>query len=97
MSGGSFDYFCFKDEAGEMIQCVGRVEDLANFLRENGKHDAADEVEKFVLDIKMFKRMMELRHKRLEPIFHAAEWWSSGDMGETEFDEVWQKFLGGKK
>ena len=41
--------------------------------------------------------MIEVRHKRLEKIFRAVEWWVSGDSSEDGYDEAWQKFLDGQK
>ena len=93
MSGGSFQYLCYKEEADEIIRFKNEIKNMANYMREDGKLDASDEMEKLYLDVEMFARMIELRAKRLSDVMHAYEWWSSGDIGEEEFDEAWKTFL----
>lgn len=92
MSGGSFNYVCYKDGT-DILDYMSSVKEMYEWLYSRGKNDAAKEVEKLYLDLLMFKDMMETRLKRLNSVLHDAEWWCSGDIGEKTFDENWDKFL----
>lgn len=92
MSGGSFDYLCYKDPES-MLNNIHLVKEMYEFLYKEGKNDAAREIEKYYLDLIMFKDMVTTRHQRLNKILHDVEWWVSGDSGEETFDKMWKKFL----
>lgn len=95
MSGGSFDYLHIKG-ADEILGSIGTVRRMAEWLRENGKTDAAAEIERLFLDLRTFEQMIAVRLSRLTNVIHAAEWWCSCDWGPDEFDREWSKFLLGE-
>lgn len=95
MSGGSFDYVCLK-EAQNIFEYKKQLKEMVNYLRESKKNDVADEVDRLSIDIEMFERMISLRLKRMHKILRAVEWWASGDYGEKQVDEIWEKFLEGE-
>jgi len=96
MSGGSYNYICFA-EPDDMLNRRHHVNDMSDGMRFHGKLDAARELHRYYQDLVMFSQMIEFRHKRLEKVMHAFEWWSSGDLGEDQFDMTWQEFLEGKQ
>lgn len=96
MSGGSFDYLCYKD-AKEILEDKEQLIEMFNYLREKGKLDMADEIEKLYLDLVMFERMINNRLKRLNNILYAVEWWASGDIGEWDLYKAWEEFLKGSE
>ena len=99
MSGGSFDYLYYKEEASEITDynALHNLNKMIESMRNHDKNDAADEVEKLKLDVEMFKRMIENRMKRLSGVLYAYEWWMSCDTSEEDFDKEWEEFLEGKK
>ena len=97
MSGGSFDYLYESTNPREALSRLDDIKKMYESMREMGKHDAADEMEKLHLDFEMFYRMIENRMERLSDVMYAYEWWTSGDHSEKDFDEVWKSFLEGKQ
>ena len=96
MSGGAFDYFYLSDSS-DVFENLDALEKMIDFLRSHNKDDAAEEVERLHLDLRMFQRMIDNRLKRLQEVLREAEWWASGDSNEEYFDEVWNEFLRGRK
>ncbi len=94
MSGGSFNYLCYKDPS-EMLSSssMDDLRRMEEYLRENGKGDAADELYKYRLTLDTMYRRLTILHTRLEPLLYSAEWWASGDYGEESFDRRWAEFL----
>ena len=93
MSGGSFNYVCYSIDSADIFEKICDLKNMEDFLREHQKHDAADEVMKFRLDIETHLRIVKAQGSRLQNILHAAEWWSSNDCGEDTFDKEWNNFL----
>lgn len=94
MSGSSFNYVCYKVEEWGYLPEADQIEAIEKFLRENGKHDAADEVYKFQLYAETVQRRMRIQSERIATILHDAEWWDSGDTNEETFDKqfkAWQE------
>ena len=94
MSGGSFDYVCFAVDSGEIFSRIGDLYLVEEYLRENEKHDAADEVLIYIKDLQTHERRFLALGRRMYDILYAAEWWASGDWNEEGFDEEWQEFIG---
>lgn len=96
MSGGSFDYLYRKlDDADYFkLDTMRQLIAMENWLREQGKHEPANELLKLRLECDtQLQRLTTMSH-RLEDVMRVAEWWCSGDMGEDQFDETWAKFNG---
>lgn len=81
MSGGSFNYACFKVEDGEVFQAMDDVRGIEEYLRAHGKHDPADEVLKYIKEVETHQRRLEVIGKRIAPLLKAVEWTASGDTG----------------
>lgn len=96
MSGGSFDYLYLDLEDPEKIlgtpHCLREMEE---YLRGRGKHEIADEILRFRLDVEAHARRLMTMGGRLKDVVKAVEWWASGDWGEDQVDNVWHRFLWG--
>lgn len=89
MSGGSYDYLCFKD-APEL--CEGHhqanIEAMSQRLAGLGyAEDAARETEELLLIIRQSMIRIQVRAQRLSELWRAVEWWDSGDSGEDGLKE----------
>jgi hypothetical protein len=96
MSGGSFNYLCFKTDSGEIFDLVN-IEQLGKmeaYLRGLGYALAADEVYKFKLEIETARRHIEIMGERLHPLLYATEWCASGDSGQAGIEKAMDKLLG---
>lgn len=82
MSGGSFNYLCYKVNDGDLPEST--IEEMAKWLRLKGKISAADKTERVLFHLKQARCVAE----ELESVWHAAEWWCSGDYGEDQLDEA---------
>jgi hypothetical protein len=84
MSGGSFDYLCDRS-ADELLTALPTMRRMAAALTEAGAGDAALETEALVLAVEHALRQIEARRRRLDRVWHAIEWWKSGDWSEDQF------------
>lgn len=91
MSGGSFNYVCFKMESEEIFSALPDLRNMEEYLRARRKHGAADEILKFILAIETARRRLDVQGKRIHDILYAAEWWASGDWGEEGLDNAMEK------
>lgn len=81
MSGGSYDYLCFADEA--IFGREASLQEMADRLAKLGyAEDAAKETMEVLLEIRQAKVRIGARQDRLRQIWQAVEWWDSGDWGE---------------
>lgn len=98
MSGGSFNYVCYKlnDEADQVIQALPELREMETWLRSRNKHEAADEILRGIMRIETAQRHLEVIGNHLHKLTRAAEWWCSCDWGEDDFDETWKSYLGEK-
>ncbi len=97
MSGGSFNYVAFKVQDDNPFEALHDLKAMEQWLREKGKHDAADEILKLILMIETAERRINVMVKRIYDILHGAEWWGSSDWGEEQFDKVVTKVLHGEE
>ena len=94
MSGGAFNYVCYKVEDEQILTALSDVCDVENYLRGIGKHDAADEVLAFIKEVETHQRRLAVIGKRISPLLRAAEWTCSGDSGETYIDNEYKALMG---
>lgn len=95
MSGGSFNYACFKvSDSSEIFQALGDVRDIEAYLRAHGKHDAADEVLHFIGELETHQRRLNVIGDRIAPLLKAVEWTASGDSGMDYVDAEYFKLMG---
>jgi hypothetical protein len=84
MSGGSYNYLCFKD-GHQYLDIPGDLEDMAARLAKLGwAEDAAAETEELLLILRQCEVRAQARIDRLRDIWHAVEWWDSQDSGPEE-------------
>ncbi len=97
MSGGSFEYVCDDVTDERILNASPKLKAVEEYLRMYGKHDIADEVLRFRLDVETHQRILMAMGARIAPLLKAAEWWASGDWGEDDTDSTWQEFLQGNR
>lgn len=97
MSGGSFNYVCYKVEDEQILTVLSDMRDVEIYLRSIDKHDAADEVLSFIKEVETHQRRLAVIGKRISPLLHAAEWTCSGDTGEDAIDTAYQVLMGIEK
>lgn len=93
MSGGAFNYLCYKDPS----ELFDRREDLENMvahLASIGAIDAARETETILLMLDHFTARVVARLNRLSGVWKAAEWKCSGDSGQEAVDDALAKYRG---
>ena len=95
MSGGSFDYLCFK-EAGDLLgNDDANLQEMADALAELGyARDAAKETQTLLLEIRAIRNRLQATLDRLSPVWKGMEWWRSCDINEDDFIEVLSEYRG---
>lgn len=96
MSGGAYEYLCFKD-VEDLFQYTYRqmLRQMADRLIELGyAEDAARETEELICIIEQAFVRIDVRRERLHKVWHAVEWWASGDWGEDEVKGVLAEYRG---
>lgn len=85
MSGGSYNYLCYKGPSELLDSGHADLESMALRLAGLGyATDAARETEKLLLILRQTEVQLAARINRLSAIWHAIEWWDSCDSGEDE-------------
>ena len=93
MSGGSFDYLCYKD-AEQLFERGQLLEEMVTELTDMGFIDAAKETFALKTLIDQTKVRMEVYLDRLRPVWKAVEWYCSGDSGMEAVEEAIRKYRG---
>lgn len=94
MSGGSFNYVCFKVEDNHVFDAIPDLRDLEGFLRRIDQHDAADEVLLYLAELETHQRRLMVLGKRIAPLLKATEWVSSGDRSLSAINESYRDLMG---
>lgn len=94
MSGGSFNYVCYKVEDDEILLALPDLRDLETYLRTINKHDAADEVLIFIREVETHQRRLAVIGTRIKSLLKATEWCASGDSGEDGIDYAYRDLMG---
>ena len=85
MSGGSFDYLCYKD-ADELFDSENSIKEMADVLIGLGyAEDAGKATVDLLLELRRSRVYLQAMKDKLEPIWKAIEWWHSNDTGEDDF------------
>ena len=89
MSGGSFNYLCYRD-AGDLLS-GGHDEDLVSmitFLKGHGCKDVATSSQLLLDDIRDARLKILDGLEKLNDVWHSVEWYMSGDSGKDEVQEA---------
>lgn len=84
MSGGSFDYLCYKAcFPGELMVVTGTMREMACALRAlPAGGEAADETLGLAVLLDMIAKVVGAEAEALEDVWRAVEWWRSNDTSE---------------
>lgn len=97
MSGGSFEYVCFKlDDEDQIFSSLKELRNMESYLRARGKQEAADEIQQAIFKLETCQRRALNIGKHIHDLAYAVEWWASGDFGEEDVDEALDKMSGEK-
>lgn len=94
MSGGSFNYLCWKS-ADELAADTSTLAEMRDALIGHNAPDAAAETEAIIATIAQFRVLVETRAKRLNEVWHAVEWCRSGDQGPEDVAAAVAKYREG--
>lgn len=93
MSGGSWNYLCYKD-IDELMNCSSTelLQDMVDRLNSAGFKDVAKDTQRLVEYIKSASIRIETLFETLSPVFKAVEWFDSGDWGEETLNNEILKY-----
>lgn len=92
MSGGSYNYLAYS-EAEHIYEKIEQLEAMSNDLASLGyAADAARETEELLCILRHFHIRVQVRLNRLNGVWHAMEWWRSGDSGECDVTDALKKY-----
>lgn len=91
MSGGSYDYLCFK-EPEELFARVDDIELMAQRLLELGFQDVAGDMQRLAEYCKSARLRVAVLSDMLNSVMHAVEWYDSGDYGLDNFRKVLEDY-----
>jgi hypothetical protein len=93
MSGGSFNYLCFKEDEDLFNQStLNEIENMASRLLELGFEDAAKETLNLKYTIQQSLARSQVMKDRLEDVWKAVEWFDSSDSSLEKVEQEIQKY-----
>lgn len=93
MSGGSYDYLCYRDSLRDLAGEVDQLERMRDRLIGLGyAEDAAAETEDVLAILRQTEVRVAVRAKRLHDVWHAVEWWDSCDYGEDQVKQALEDY-----
>ena len=93
MSGGSFEYLCFK-EIEELIGNTELIESMHKRLIELGFDDAASETAHLLLTLRQHQNYLQAMLDRMKDVWHAVEWYDSSDWGIAQVRRILWEYRG---
>lgn len=87
MSGGSFDYLCFKD-CTEIGQHKETLKMMADRLSELGYTDKYAYTILILEKIKRHEQELQSLLDIMSEVWRSVEWFDSGDYGKDQLDEI---------
>lgn len=96
MSGGSFDYLCYKD-VSELMKPSGisELESMVQHLQAYGYEDIARDTQRLIEYIQSASIRIEVLSENLNGVFHAVEWHESGDIRRETMIAELEKYRNG--
>lgn len=96
MSGGSFDYLCYKDVPEIMnSSSIANLESMVQHLQEYGYEDIARDTQRLIEYIHLASIRIEVLSENLNGVFHAVEWHESGDISRETMIERLENYRNG--
>lgn len=96
MSGGSINYLCYA-EWPEIIGRTEGMETVESILKDMGYKDVALDVRRLIEYCLSAENRVGVLFEQLKDVFHAAEWWKSGDYGDECFRKAVEEYRLGTK
>ncbi len=91
MSGGSFNYLCYKTPE-ELFNCVSDIEDMRDIALKLNYEDIALDLTRLVEYIKSAKIRVSVLSGQLNKVMHSLEWYDSADIGKETLDKEIEKY-----
>lgn len=96
LSGGSFDYLCYKDVPELMNSSnIANLESMVQHLQEYGYEDIARDTQRLIEYIQSASIRIEVLSENLNDVFHAVEWHESGDISRETMIERLENYRNG--
>lgn len=96
LSGGSFDYLCYKDVPELMnSSSIANLESMVQHLQEYGYEDIARDTQRLIEYIQSASIRIEVLSENLNDVFHAVEWHESGDISRETMIERLENYRNG--
>ena len=97
MSGGSYEYLCFK-EPSDLFHVEETIQRMADDLARLGyADDAAKETMSLLLEIRVSRIRLQSHLDRIKDVWQAVEWWRSCDSSEDSVKEALKKYRRGNQ
>lgn len=95
MSGGSYNYLCVASDIADLLEKRQELKEMAERLEGlPWARDAAIETWQLIHYIDRVQVRTEAYIKSLKEVWHAVEWWDSGDWGEDQVRATLAEFNG---
>ena len=93
MSGGSYDYLCYKD-TNELFMSsnIRTLEEMEQRYTELGFMDIAKDFRRLIEYIKSANNRVGVLANQLNELMHDIEWYDSGDIGKNDLVESVEKY-----
>lgn len=96
LSGGSFDYLCYRDVPELMnSSSIANLESMVQHLQEYGYEDIARDTQRLIEYIQSASIRIEVLSENLNDVFHAVEWHESGDISRETMIERLENYRNG--
>lgn len=95
MSGGSFNYLCCKEELADLCDHMPELERMRESLIKYGYEDIARDVQRLIEYIRSAEIRIKTLAEQLNDVFHAVEWYESGDYGKDSMIKHLEKYRKG--
>ena len=94
MSGGSFDYLYCKEPA-ELFNYSETLKEMETALWEMGANDIAKDTQRLIEYVESARNRIGVLMDNLQDVFHAVEWYVSGDYGRDSLEKAIARYREG--
>ena len=91
MSGGSLNYLCYKSPE-ELFHYIDEMEKVETELIKRDALDIAKDVRRLIEYVKTAENRIGVLSEQLQNVFHAVEWWGSGDIGDDSLAKALENY-----